>query len=223
MAIYTSVGLIIAGCILANYSSMLAGGSTQIMGVVWVCVSLVAAALRPVLQRIIISSDKTRGDAVKKAPLSVPQALFWDCGISFFGMAAVWLLSDEREGSIAYLTGNTSNPDSGWLALGCITFSSFLAFTFNFATYYFVLYTSALTLSVGSNGCKIFLIVLSMFTDNMLDVVSICGVLLVVASIGMYTYFQHQFNVEQKAKAAASMAAPLNPKADEKTPLAGKV
>lgn len=223
LAIYGSVGLIVCGSILANYSSMSNGGSTQLMGVVWVCVSLFAASLRPVLQRLLVSSDKARGSTHDRPPLTVPQALFWDCGIAFFGMMAVWLLSNEREPSVDYLTSHTPNPQSGLLAVACIVFSSFLAFIFNFATYYFILFTSALTSTIGSNGVKIFLILVTMITDNMIDLPSVCGVVLVVLSICLYTYFQHQFKQSEAARAADSKAAPLASKADEKTPLASKV
>lgn len=204
--IYAAVTAIVVGSILANFTSILEGGTSQIMGVIWCLVSLLAASLRPVLQRMLIAGDKKAGAAAAaeppKPPLTVPQALFWDCGISFVGMGVVWLASDERVGSIEYLRGTTGNPNSGLLALAVIAGSATIAFVFNFATYYFIMYTSALSSTIGSNAVKIFIIVVSAFTDNLdtggLDLVSWIGVITVVTSIVTYTYFQQLFKNQQQ-------------------------
>ena len=172
-----------------------------------------------VRRRPSFERKKARGEAESKPPLTVPQAMFWDTGLAFFGMLTVWLCSEERTKSIEFLLGHTKNPNSGWLALGMICASSTLAFLFNFATYYFILYTSALSSTIGSNSVKIFIIVASMYTDGVFDIISVSGVGLVVVSIVAYAYFQHQFKQQQAA--GADKSQPLAAKADEKTPLAG--
>ena len=105
------------------------------------------------MQKIIMSGKHD------KPPLSPSQCLFWDAGLSFWGMLAIWLCrGTERQEAVDYLLSRTSNPQSGLLAIGIVAAGSAMAFTFNIAVYYYILYTSALTSTVGSNGIKIFLI-----------------------------------------------------------------
>merc|ERR1712178_39859 len=115
------------------------GGSSTTLGVVVCLISLCAASAKGVVQKMIMSGSKDL------KPLEPTQAMVWDCGISFCIMFFVWIFSDERQASLAYIKGETGNPQSGLLAAGIIAFGSFLAFGFNLANYYFIHYTSALT------------------------------------------------------------------------------
>jgi len=217
--VYLVVSVIVAGSVIANYDSIMAGGSTQVRGVIFIVISMLAASLRPVLQKLLISGGAGAAGIGDRPPLSPPQALFWDGLIAFCGMFTVWICSNERQAAIEYLLGDTANPNSGWIGLGCIVFGSTVAFSFNLATYYFVMYTNALTSTIGSNGVKIFLIICTAVSDGVTEVLSWVGIVIVVVSIGLYAYLFYGMN-SAPAPPTYDKAEPLAKPADEKTPLA---
>merc|ERR1719502_2551487 len=151
-------------------------------------------------------------------PLEPTQAIVWDGAIAACIMFVVWVLSDERDASLAYLRGLANNPNSGWLGLGIISFCSTLAFIFNIANYYFIHYTSALTMTVGGNGIKVFLICLTAATGGGITIQKVVGVIIVVCAICSYGYFS--FNAKKKPPPAKVDDTKPEPKADETTPLA---
>lgn len=225
--IYTTIVVLIGGCVLSNAKSFTDNTTTELGGVIQCLISMLAAALKPVIVKLITSGgtgmrpcagacsclgtdtlcSAFAGSSGQKS-LMPAQALFWDASLAFFIFLVIWLVNtDEREGSLAYLSSQTENPQSGLLGLGIIAFGSFLAFIFNIATYYYIMYTSALTSTVGSNAVKIFLIVMTAFEES-LPPLAWVGVGVVVLAIVAYAYFQN----EMKAKGT--------PVADEKTPLA---
>ena len=71
------------------------------------------------------------------------------------------------------------------LALGIISFGSFLAFIYNIAVYYFILYTSALSCTIGANAIKILLIVISAIESTGGDTVALMwvGIVIVIVSV----------------------------------------
>jgi hypothetical protein len=215
--IYLMVFGICAGSGVSQLSNLGGESKELILGLIVCTISLFAASAKGVLQKIITSGTKDL------KPLEPTQAIVWDCGISFVIMFIVWIVSDERDESIAYLRGQTPNDKSGLLALGIISFGSFLAFMFNIANYYFIHYTSALTMTIGSNGVKVFLLVVSAITDGMTSIPSITGIAIVVCSICGYAYFS--FTAKKpppRAQTADSdMKQPLAT-ATESTPLAAK-
>lgn len=228
--IYSLIALLIGGCALSNSSSF-GRGSTEIGGMLQCLVSLFAAALRPVLQALLMGGggaiSKPCGGACSclgtdscmtllagdgsKPKLSPPQVLFWDTGIAFFIFLGCFLAL-EKDDVAAYLSGNTANTNSGWLGLGIVAFGSFLAFMFNIANYYFLFYTSPLTMMIGSNGVKIFILVLSA-TEESLKWYAWIGVGIVVIAIGSYVHAQHEFKQQQQKPSAETGLT-------EKTPLA---
>lgn len=208
LAIYTTVVAIVGGCVLSNAESFASGGSSQLGGIIQCLISLFAATLRPVLQKLTMSGGAALnpcggscGSCLKpsekgqsKPPLSPSQILFWDAGLSFVIFLVIWLVnSQEREESIRYLSGNTANPNSGFLGLGIIVFGSTLAFIFNIAVYYYIMYTSALSSTIGSNGIKIVLIIISALTEGGQGLLTWVGIAIVVGSIGLYAYLAYQF------------------------------
>jgi hypothetical protein len=224
--IYITILFMIAGSVLAVSASFGAdsGDSKEahelMLGMIFCIISLAAACLKPVLQKIVQS-----GGSGDRTPLIPAQALFWDQGIGVWIYLIIWLanVNNERQASIDYLSGNTSNKNSGWLGLGIIVWGSTMAFTFNIAIYYFILYTSALSSSVGANGVKIFLIIITAITDNELQNTTIAGSCIVIAAIIAYAYFG--FTAKKPppaAKPTDEKAAPLTAdteKATENTPL----
>jgi drug/metabolite transporter (DMT)-like permease len=221
LAIYITVGVIVGGCILSQADSFASGGSSQLTGVLQCLISLFAATLRPVLQKLSMSGGaalnpcggscgtclKPSAKAEGRPALTPSQVLFWDAGLAFWFFVVIWLAdSNERENSINYLSGNTDNPNSGLLGVGIILFGSFLAFIFNIAVYYYIIYTSALASTIGSNGVKIFLIVIAALTEGGQVPLTWVGIAIVVVAIGAYAYLSYQFSNPPK-------------KADEKTPL----
>lgn len=230
--IYITISVLVGGCVLSNSHSMSGDESTELGGVIQCMISLVAASLKPVIVKLLTSGGSgmkpcggacsclgvdsccaaSTGGSTKK-PLTPVQAVFWDATLAcciFFG---IFLCNtNERQGALAYLRGDTANPQSGLLGLGIISFGSFLAFSFNIANYYFIMYTSALTSTVGSNCIKIFLIVMTAFEVS-LPPLSWAGVAIVVGAIVTYAYLGYRAKA-QAAKAPIAIA-------DEKTPLAG--
>jgi hypothetical protein len=232
--IYGIICVLVVGAIMSNAPSFAAGGSSQIGGIIQVLVSLAAATLRPVLQKLAMSGGsalnpcggacgssclKPSEQKSSKASLSPSQVLFWDTGLAFCIFFVMFLcnIEGERDEAFKFLGGQTSNPNSGWLGAGIIVFGASLAFMFNIAMYYFIMYTSALAAAIGGNGVKIFLIVISALTTTDpgtaavgLVVVKWFGIATVVLAIVAYAYFSFQF---------AQAAKKEPPKPDEETPL----
>jgi len=203
--IYLAVTCLCAGSAISQMGSP--GGSSSTMGIVVCLISLCAASAKGVVQKMIMSGTKDL------KPLEPTQAMVWDCGISFIIMFFVWVFSTERDASIAYLKGQTGNPNSGLLALGIISFGSFLAFGFNLANYYYIHYTSALTMTIGSNGVKIFLLIISLLTGGgAVTTETLIGISIVILSIVAYAY------LGQALKKPPAKTADEAPK--ETTPLA---
>jgi hypothetical protein len=216
LAIYGTISLLVGGCILANASSFDHPGETSLKGVIFVLLSLLASTLGPVCKKIVMSGTAPPPfDLGTKPPLEPAQAVFWDSSIAFVAMLIIWLVGDEREASIAYLTGQTANPNSGWLALGIISFGATIAFVFNLAGYYYIHFTSALTSTVGSIGVKVLTLMLSALdpTSAITNKLAYAGVAVVSASIALYAYLIHQFKLSQQ------LTVDDPPK--ESTPLAG--
>ena len=214
--IYATVMLIIIGSILSNAHAMLEGGTSDVIGVVMCLISLVAASLNPVIKKIVLSGS---ADLPQLAP---SQVLFWDTALACLGLVVLWLIDfdNTRAASIDYLSGNTENPNSGWLGLGIITAGSAMAFMFNIALYYYILYTSALTSTIGSIGVKIFLICVSAFTDGVWDPLSWTGITLVVLAIVLYGYLSFGGGGKAAAPPPPSIEEPLaKAPPDEGTPL----
>ena len=223
--IYASVILIVVGSVLSNAAQFVGGAPSSALGITYCLISLLAASLRPVLQKIIMSDNK---DADAKPPLSPSQALFWDMAISFVALLVIWLVGNEREPSMEYLMGHTNNPHSGLLAIGIILAGSTMAFAFNIAIYYYILFTSALTSTVGSNGIKIILICASAITDHIFNPFTWSGIGIVVIAIVAYAYFSYlEKNAPKPAAGTDSKAEPLAVKsaspADEQTPLTRQI
>jgi drug/metabolite transporter (DMT)-like permease len=224
VTIYLSVLCIVMGSAVSNIANF-GQGETSLLGVVVCMISLGAASLKPVLQKIITSGGNSRLAGPK--PLEPAQAIVWDSGIAFILFMVVWLVSGERQASIDYILSHTKNPKSGLLAMGIIAFGSCMAFSFNIANYYYIHYTSALTSTVGSNGIKIFLICITAFTDGYEDTTTILGIAIVVLAIITYAYLSFQEKNKKPAiiadvkadaaNAADEKAAPLAP--SETTPL----
>ena len=110
------------------------------------------------------------------------------------------------------------------VGVGIIFAGSAMAFMFNIATYYFIMTTSALTSTIGSNGVKILLLIITAITDKISDALTICGIVIVILSIAAYAYFAMD---EKKQKQLAAEAAKSDPETatkeappTETTPLA---
>ena len=123
-----------------------------------------------------------------------------------------------------------------------------MAFLFNIAGYYFTLYTSALTSTVGANGVKIILITAAAIQVGVSDAISWIGISITVVTICAYSYFniteqqqQQQQQQQQRvdpgaypgacsqrmlpsaaSSAALAALAPSVAPASEKTPLVSK-
>ena len=119
-----------------------------------------------------------------------------------------------------------------------------MAFLFNIAGYYFTLYTSALTSTVGANGVKIILITAAAIQAGVSDAISWIGISITVVTICAYSYFniteqqqQQQHQQQQRVdpgacsqrmlpsaagSAALAALAPSVAPASEKTPLVSK-
>ena len=140
-------------------------------------------------------------------------------------------MSEERQASIEYLGAHTLNPNSGWLGLAVIVVGSTLAFMFNVATYFFIMYTSALTSTIGSIGIKVGLIGVSAITDGLTAPLAWVGIAIVLISIVVYGYLTYMLKQKETAKEASDKAEPLaakeappvpQPAVDENTPLKGR-
>ena len=92
--------------------------------------------------------------------------------------------------------------------------------------YYYILYTSALTSTIGSNAVKVFLIVMSAITSGVEPhPMTIIGICLVVFSIVGYAWLSNYFKkqAEEAKQQPWLKAEPLASKgADEGTPLNSK-
>lgn len=221
LKVYGSVVVLTVGCIMSMLHLMNQdhGRQPYIDGIALCLISLLAASLKPVLQKLLMSSKSDASEALP--PLTPEQILFWDSFIAFWGMLGFALARNEQQVIYSFFSDEQGNPNGHWLGLGIISFGSFVAFMFNLSVYYFILYTSALTSTIGSNGVKIFLLLLSAIQATMqgsmgIGPVLIIGNLIVVGSIVSYGYFGYQFKKEQAEKADGEKITP----ADEKTPLA---
>ena len=161
------------------------------LGVVACVVSMLASSLKPVVAMVIMS-DRATTERPKLAPELL---LFYDCMLSFCFFLLHWLCSWERPISIAYLSNAPVDApymeghDATWVALGIIATGSLMAFGFNLAVYYFVMLTSALTSTIGSNAVKIVIIFVAALQDSVNDAVSWSGIAVVATSTAAYVYF----------------------------------
>jgi len=170
--------MIVAGTVLA-VPQKTGGGATQVGGIVLVIISTLAAALKAVVMSIMMDGLKDK----PKLPATV--GLFYDCALAFCMMVIIWLVSaNERASSIDYF--KTHPPMQGVLI---ILGGACMAFGFNLSNYYFIRTTSALTSSIGSNGVKIIILVISAIQEHIASAQNWCGVALACISIGVYTYF----------------------------------
>jgi len=176
---------IVGGLILAL--PMKSGGpATSIEGVIFCFTSLLAASLKPVIMKLVMTGTETRP---KLAPTVV---MFYDFALAFWFMLFYWVLSAERAASVEYMSSHT------WAAVGILCAGSAMAFVFNLSNYFYVQLTSALTMTIASNGVKVVNLVLSAFTDHLTDPRNWAGVAVVCASIWVYAYIGY---VEKTSKA----------------------
>ena len=166
------------GSILANAHSMMAGNPedrTSPVGVVLCLISLVCASLKPVVMMVIMAGT---ADHEKLEPMTI---LFYDSCIAMLLLLIFWLAdAPERAASVAYLGREPGT------AIGIIAAGATMAFAFNIAVYYFVKLTSALTSTVGSNGVKIIIIIISAIQAHEYSATSWVGITMVVLSIVAY-------------------------------------
>ena len=200
--ILLAVATIVMGSILANVHSMTSSSSSDnsLLGVVICATSLLANALKPVLSMKLMSTS-----TVERPKLAPTVVLFYDSALSFVFMLVYWLLSPEREAPVSYL----ANPATTFVGVGIVLCGASMAFTFNLAVYYFVLYTSALTCTVGANGIKILLITAGAISAGVTDALSWCGILLVTLAMAVYAYLN--FTESQRPKAPPGGAEPIAP------------
>mmetsp|Transcript_26168 Transcript_26168/g.64860 ORF Transcript_26168/g.64860 Transcript_26168/m.64860 type:complete len:366 (-) Transcript_26168:136-1233(-) len=178
MAVVSCV-LIVVGTILSIPLSG-KGPSTSVVGVVVVIISTFAASLKPVIMSLVFKGLK------EKPRLEPTVVLFYDAFISFWLMLFYWLLSWERAATVEYIG---QHPAS---SAGIVAGGASMAFVFNLSCYFFIMYTSALTSTVASNGTKVVNIVISALIASALhDPRNICGVVLVCISIMAYAYAGH--------------------------------
>lgn len=201
-----AVFLIVAGSALANLGAGHSGSTeTSILGMVICIISLIANSLKPVLTMNLMSTSTA--ELPKLAPTVI---LFYDCTISFVFMLLYWLLVPvERADSIAYL----ANPRTTLTGIAVIVTGAAMAFCFNLAVYYFIVYTSALTSTVGANGVKILLITASAISSGVHDFISWSGIVLVLGALVAYAAltFQEGHARELSRNAAASSGIPSRP------------
>ncbi|KAL1527837.1 hypothetical protein AB1Y20_009217 [Prymnesium parvum] len=204
--------MIVVGTVLAIPMSS-KGGTTSLVGVIIVIISMLAASLKPVVMTLVFKgmSDKPK--------LDPPVVLFYDSFLSFWIMLMYWLISPtERAGTIEYIGKRSST------AILVICAGASMAFFFNLCTYFVIKYTSAVTCMVASNGNKVINIVISGIIANaMKDARNLCGVVLVCLSIAAYAYASHDakknppkpfFKKDVETGGKASEATPLAPSPD---------
>ena len=189
--------VIVGGCIMANIHTLQQSKpkeSTQMaVGLVLCIISLLANSLKPVVSMIALQA----GVLKDRVPLHPTSVFFYDSCISFVVMLIYWLASDERVGSTQYLS---ARPGIG---VAIIIAGSVMAFIFNLSSYFYIKITSALSVTIGGNGCKIVLIIISAAEASVKDAVSWVGIAIVIVSIGAYAYFS---NEQKKAEIAAANA-----------------
>jgi len=161
----------------SNAKSGDSAGGAQFLGISLVLMSTLASALKPVLQAIVM-----RGTA-DKPKLSAQVVLFYDSVITFCFMFIYWIASNERAGSIDYIS------QAGGEAFGICVGGALMAFTFNLATYYWIQLTSALTTIVTANGIKVLILIVSALAEKIASPVTWGGVFLVTLAICAYAYF----------------------------------
>ena len=182
-------------------------------GIIACLIGLLAASLKPVVAMMVMSGTLERP---KLPPMTV---LFYDMCLSFLVMLLVWLCSSEREAALDYLgNGNTTA-----VGVMIIIVGSTFAFVFQASNYYFVLLTSALTSSIGSNGIRIFLLCITAIQSHVTDGLSWLGICLVILSIGAYTYgnYVESDSSPQEGGKQAMLDAEKGPAPSEHTPLKG--
>jgi len=182
---------------------------SQISGVVMVFTGLLAASIKPVI--VMMLMDGLVGDSLPKLEPTV--VLVYDCCIAFVCMLTTWACMDERQASIEYLADSSTTG----IGILIIAIGSAMAFCFNLSNFYFIKLTSALTATVGGSGVKILLIVVSAVQAGVDDLISWCGVSLVVITLVSYSYLNlPKPKPPPEADAEKGAAAP---KPGEATPL----
>ncbi len=173
-----SCAALVAGSILANAHSMTAVNPeerTSVVGVVLCLISLACNALKPVISMVMMAGT---GDQAKLEPMTL---LFYDSCIAMLLLIIFWLAdAPERAASVAYMGREPGT------AIGIIAAGATMAFCFNISVYYFVKFTSALTSTVGSNGVKIIIIIISAIQAHEYSATSWVGITMVVLSIVAY-------------------------------------
>jgi len=188
------------------------GPPTSGVGVVIVIISTLAATLKPVIMGMVMKGTPER----PKLPPTV--VLFYDVFLSFWIMLVYWLCSAERQASINYLSHD------GAYAVGLILAGATMAFGFNLTNYFFVLLTSALTVTIAGNGVKVINIVISALISHISAVSNWVGVALVCVALCAYAYFSHTAKrgggaMQLPKLPLLSKADPEARKATEGTPL----
>jgi drug/metabolite transporter (DMT)-like permease len=224
VGVQVSVGFIIVGSALASFHYLTvgedSGAPTSFLGLVLCVIAAVAAALKPVVAMMAM-----RG-ADGKARIEPTPLLFYDAALSGVTFLIIWLCSPaERVGMAAYLGDSATTT----LGIGIIFAGASIAFVFNIAYYFFTHLTTALTATVGSNGVKVITIVLAAIQSGVHDAASWVGIVLVVASIGTYSYFTQGDREQQQQQQAEPHPAAADAvqrdgsrraaEATEKTPL----
>lgn len=171
-----AVFFVVLGSCMAVFYQFAKGGSSQVLGVVSCLISLLAASFKPVIMMIVMEGT------AEKPKLAPTVLMTYDFGLAFFPMCLYWLCSSERSASIMYEQHHFVT------ATIIICAGSMAAFLFNLANYYFILLTSALTSTIGSNGVKIGLICFSAAVAGVKDVTSWVGISITVSAIIAYGY-----------------------------------
>ena len=125
--------------------------------------------------------------------------MFYDSACAAVFMLIYWLFSNEREQSIEYF----ANPTTTLVGFFVVGVGASMAFLFNIAGYYFTLYTSALTSTVGANGVKIVLITGGALWSGIHDSLSWMGISVTIFAISAYSYFN--IAEQQAAKQAGEV------------------
>lgn len=221
-AVIVSVCFIVVGAVIAPYYNVSHDTTgTSTLGIVSVVVAMFATSLKPVIAMIMMAGSQS------KAKLSPTLMVFYDCALSFWFMFVYWALSAERGPSLQYVANSPNRTELPWLedkdttpiAVGIIVASSTMAFVFNLATYYFIMYTSALASTIGSLALKIFVLCIAAIQAGVHDVISEAGIALVVVSTLAYAYFSHRDRLAKEEADALGKGVIAAPAPSENTPL----
>ena len=161
---------------------------SSLLGLLMVFVSLIATALKVVMMMVTMSGTPER----PKLPPTV--VLLCDTFLSFWMMLVFWLVLDERDASVAYLS-DSHRRSTGVLVVGT---GSAMAVVLLFAVYYNTALTSALSQVVGANFVKICLILGSAVQAGVTSPLSWLGITISISSISSYAYFS--FTEKQNAQ-----------------------